>query len=96
MLKRMTEAWVYILRCSDNSFYTGWTSNLERRLAQHSAGKGSRYTNSRRPVELIAAFAMADRKAALREEARIKRLSRTQKLELVEHHSAQVLRAQWP
>lgn len=85
----MAEAWVYILRCSDDSFYTGWTSNLERRLAQHCAGKGSRYTASRRPVELMVAIPMADRSAALREEARIKRLSRREKLEFLKRTGVQ-------
>jgi putative endonuclease len=79
----MGDAWVYILQCRDGSFYTGWTNNIERRLATHSAGKASRYTASRLPVQLMAVFPMADRTAAMREEARIKRLSREQKLTLV-------------
>jgi putative endonuclease len=79
----MSDAWVYILRCRDGSFYTGWTSNLEQRLAKHSAGDASRYTASRRPIELMIAFPMTDRSAALREESRIKRLSRAGKLELI-------------
>jgi putative endonuclease len=79
----MTDAWVYMLCCRDGSLYTGWTNDLERRLARHSAGKASRYTASRLPVELAFALPMADRAAAMREEARIKRLPRTQKLGLV-------------
>jgi putative endonuclease len=79
----LTEAWVYMLRCRDGSLYTGWTSDLERRLARHRAGKASRYTASRLPVELALALPMADRSAARREEARIKRLDRAGKLELV-------------
>jgi putative endonuclease len=79
----MADAWVYILRCADGSLYTGWTVDLERRLASHLAGDGSRYTRSRLPVELVASFAMADASAARREEARIKRLSRAAKLALV-------------
>jgi putative endonuclease len=79
----MADAWVYILRCTDGSLYTGWTVDLERRLASHLAGDGSRYTRSRLPVELVASFAMADASAARREEARIKRLSRAAKLALV-------------
>ena len=61
-------AWVYILRCGDGSLYTGWTVDLERRLARHRAGTASRYTRSRLPVELLASFAMADaaRRAARR------------------------------
>lgn len=80
----MSEAWVYVLRCGDGSLYTGWTNNLERRLARHAEGKGSRYTASRLPVELAAAWPMPDRGAAMREELRIKGLPRAQKLELIE------------
>ncbi len=79
----MSDAWVYMLRCGDGSLYTGWTNDLERRVAKHMAGKASRYTASRLPVELAFARAMADRAAAMREELRIKRLSRTQKLALI-------------
>jgi len=76
-------AFVYLLRCQDGSLYCGWTSDLDRRLAAHRAGRGSRYTASRLPVDLAFARPMADRSAALREEARIKRLTRAQKLALV-------------
>jgi putative endonuclease len=79
----MTEAWVYLLRCRDGSLYTGWTVNLEHRLARHRAGAASRYTASRLPVDLELAIPMADRTAARREEARIKRLSRDEKLALL-------------
>ena len=79
----MSDAWVYILRCADGSLYTGWTVDLERRLASHMAGLGSRYTRSRLPVELVASFAMADATGARREEVRIKRLPRAAKLALV-------------
>ncbi|MGD1051954.1 MAG: GIY-YIG nuclease family protein [Solirubrobacteraceae bacterium] len=78
----MSDAWVYILRCADGSLYTGWTVDVERRLAAHRAGSGARYTRSRLPVELLASFAMDDAGAARREEARIKRLPRAQKLAL--------------
>ena len=78
-----TAAWVYVLRCADGSLYTGWTVDLERRLAAHDAGTASRYTRSRLPVELAASWAQPDRSAALREEARIKRLTRAAKLRLL-------------
>ncbi len=84
----MTEAWVYLLRCRDGSLYTGWTVDLERRLARHRAGTASRYTASRLPVELQLALPMPDRTAARREEARIKRLTRAAKLALVAVSSA--------
>jgi putative endonuclease len=79
----MPEAWVYLLRCRDGSLYTGWTIDLERRLARHRSGVASRYTASRLPVELELAIPMADRTAARREEARIKRLPRPAKLALL-------------
>ncbi len=79
----MTDAWVYLLRCRDGSLYTGWTIDVEARLARHQAGRASRYTASRRPVELAVAIPMPDRSAARREEARIKRLTRPEKLALI-------------
>jgi putative endonuclease len=77
-------AYVYLLRCADDSLYCGWTTDVERRLAAHGAGIASRYTRSRLPVELAAVITVEDRSAALREEARIKRLPRAAKLRLVE------------
>jgi putative endonuclease len=74
---------VYLLRCADDSLYCGWTTDVRRRLAAHSSGAASRYTRSRRPVELAAVISVADRCAALREEARIKRLGRAAKLRLI-------------
>jgi putative endonuclease len=85
----MSEAWVYILRCRDGSLYTGWTNDLTKRFATHAAGKASRYTASRLPVELAASWSMPDRRSAMREELRIKRLSREQKLALLERDGAQ-------
>ncbi|MCX6946897.1 MAG: GIY-YIG nuclease family protein [Verrucomicrobia bacterium] len=51
-------AWVYVLRCRDGSLYTGWTNRLEMRLRAHQAGKGSKYTRSRLPICLVAAWRM--------------------------------------
>jgi len=79
----MDDAWVYMLRCRDGSLYTGWTNDLDKRLARHLDGKASRYTASRLPVELAAAWPMSDRRAAMREESRIKKLPRREKLTLV-------------
>ena len=73
-----------MLRCRDGSVYTGWTSDLDRRMARHQAGKASRYTASRLPVQLALALPMADRTTARREEARIKMLPRSQKLALID------------
>ena len=80
----MTGPHVYLLRCADGTLYCGWTVDLERRLAAHSAGKGARYTRSRLPVELAAAWAMESASAARREEARIKALPRRAKLALLD------------
>ena len=74
---------MYLLRGRDGSLYTGWTVDLERRLALHHSGVASHYTASRLPVELALAIPMSDRTAARREEARIKRLPRTAKLALL-------------
>ncbi len=79
----MPDAWVYMLCCADGSLYTGWSTDVERRLARHRAGKASRYTASRLPVELAFVAPMIDRAAARREEARIKRLDRAGKLALI-------------
>jgi putative endonuclease len=84
----MSEAWVYMLRCADGSLYTGWSTDVSRRLERHRAGKASRYTASRLPVELELVLPMADRSAAMREEARIKRLDRAAKLALLGAHRA--------
>ena len=74
---------MYLLRCRDGSLYTGWTVDLERRLARHRSGVASHYIASRLPVELALAIPMSDRTAARREEARIKRLPRRAKLALL-------------
>jgi putative endonuclease len=77
---------VYLLRCGDGSLYCGWTPDLDARLAKlakHAAGRASRYTRSRLPVELVWSQQVPDRSAAMREEWRIKRLSRAQKLALI-------------
>jgi len=84
----MPEAWVYMLRCGDGSLYTGWSTDVHARLARHRSGRASRYTASRQPVELALALPMADRGAAMREEARIKGLDRAAKLALIALHGA--------
>ena len=77
-------AWVYLLSCADGSLYCGWTTDVERRLAVHASGRGARYTRGRLPVALALALPMPDARSARREEARIKRLSRSAKLALLE------------
>ena len=72
-----------MLRCADGTLYCGWTVDVEQRLAAHNAGRASRYTRSRLPVELAWSQPLPDRSAARREEARIKGLPRAQKLALI-------------
>jgi len=74
---------VYLLRCRDGSLYAGAAVDLERRLAEHRAGRASRYTRSRLPVELTWSLEVPTWSEALREEARVKRLRRAEKEELV-------------
>lgn len=73
----------YLVRCADGSLYAGWTTDLDRRVAAHNAGTGARYTRSRLPVELAWSVELPDASAARREEARLKRLTRAEKLALV-------------
>jgi len=74
---------VYVLRCSDGSLYTGWTTDLERRLREHRTSRASKYTRSRLPVELAGSFAVSDATAARKLEAKLKALPRKLKLELL-------------
>jgi len=76
-------AFVYLLGCGDTSLYCGWTFDVERRLAAHRSGRGARYTRSRLPLELAGVLAQPDAASARREEARIKRLPRREKLALI-------------
>lgn len=72
--------WVYVLLCSDNSLYCGITTDLERRLGQHNAGTGARYTRGRGPVKLLYSSMVAAKEVALREECAFKALSRKKKI----------------
>jgi len=76
----------YILECSDGTFYTGWTNDPERRIAQHNKGRGARYTKTRRPVKLVYLEEQPDKIAALKRERAIKKMRRTQKSKLVDEH----------
>jgi putative endonuclease len=81
---RSDSSWsVYILRCADRSLYTGVSTDVPRRVRQHNAGVASRYTRSRLPLQLAYREPSADRGAALRREAAIKRLSRRLKERLI-------------
>ena len=74
----------YILKCSDNSLYTGWTNDITHRLKMHNAGKGAKYTRGRGPVELVYLEEFETKQEAMSKEAKIKRLTRKEKLLLIE------------
>lgn len=80
----MSSYYTYILKCKDGTLYTGIATDLQRRLAQHNGeGKlGSKYTRARRPVALVYSIEFGDRASASKEEARIKKLKRQEKLNL--------------
>ena len=75
---------VYILRCSDGSYYTGITNNLTKRVATHNRGKGSKYVRSRLPAVVVWSYDAASRSIALRIEAEIKTLSHAHKQCLID------------
>ncbi len=76
-------AFVYIVECSDGTYYTGYTAHLERRVAAHNAGRGGRYTRTRRPVKLVFSEEQPDRPSAMRREVALKRLSHQRKAALI-------------
>lgn len=76
--------YLYILECADKTLYTGITTDLARRIAEHRGAKlGAKYTSARRPVKLVYSKKFKNRSAALKEEARIKKLKKSKKLELI-------------
>lgn len=80
----MNGYYVYIVKCSDKTLYAGWKNNLEKRVQEHNDGKnGSKYTRARRPVRLVYTEACSCLSEALKREARIRKLSRWGKLELI-------------
>ncbi len=83
---------VYIVRCSDDTLYTGWAVDVAARVKQHNAGRGAKYTRARRPVKLIYSEEHASRAEAMRRERAVKRLPRAKKLQLVSKKS----RGSWP
>lgn len=74
--------YVYILECADGTLYTGITTDVNKRLDTHNKGKGAKYTRGRRPVVLLASFPVETKSIALKEEYRIKQLTREEKLKL--------------
>jgi len=77
-------AYTYIVRCADGTLYTGWTDDIEKRLAAHNSGHGAKYTRSRRPVTLVHLETFDTKEAAMSREWHIKRLSRAAKLTLID------------
>ena len=76
--------YTYILKCRDGSLYTGWTNDLEQRVAAHNTGKGAKYTKARRPVELVYFEEFETKEQAMKREYVIKQMARKDKLELVQ------------
>ena len=75
--------YTYILKCKDDSLYTGWTNDLKKRITSHNAGKGAKYTKARRPVELVYYEEFQTREEAMKREYAIKQLSRKEKEALI-------------
>jgi putative endonuclease len=80
-------SYTYMLRCSDGSFYTGWTNNLAARVATHNSGKGGKYTRARLPVDLVYYEEFETKQEAMSREWHIKRLTHSQKCALLENGS---------
>ena len=80
-------AYTYILRCADGTLYTGWTNDIEKRLAAHNAGKGAKYTKPRLPVERVYFEKHETKEEAMSREYAIKQLTRTQKETLIASRS---------
>ena len=75
--------YAYLVRCSDNSLYAGWTNNIERRIKSHNDGTGAKYTKSRRPVTLAYLEEFETKSEAMKREAALKKMTHKQKEELV-------------
>jgi putative endonuclease len=84
MIRKNKDWWVYIVKCSDGSLYTGITTELERRISEHNDSiKGAKYTRTRRPIYLVHSETHHDRSTASKRESYIKNLSRNEKLKLI-------------
>ena len=76
--------WIYVIECADGSFYTGYTTDVERRVREHDRGEGAKYTRGRTPVELVHAERFESKSAAMSREYEVKQLTRREKERLVE------------
>ncbi|MFB6196742.1 MAG: GIY-YIG nuclease family protein [Halobacteriaceae archaeon] len=81
-------AYVYVVKCSDDSYYTGWTTDVGRRLGEHQAQEGAKYTRGRTPVELVHVESYESRSEAMSRECAIKRMSRSEKEKLIHESDA--------
>ena len=79
--------YVYIVECSDGSLYTGWTTDVAKRVEAHNSGKGAKYTRSRRPVKLVYTEELPTKEEALSREAQIKKLTSVNKRQLISSYS---------
>lgn len=79
--------YVYILKCKDDTLYTGYTNDLKKRLKVHSEGKGAKYTRCRLPVTLVYYEELSDKSSAMKRECAIKKLTRVSKLELIKNYT---------
>lgn len=77
--------YVYIARCADGTLYTGWTTDLIKREKTHNDGKGAKYTKSRTPIKIVYSEVFDDKETAMSREWHIKRLTRAEKLKLIEN-----------
>lgn len=77
-------SYTYIVECSDGTYYTGWTKDIEKRIKAHNEGKGAKYTRPRTPVKLVYLEESGTRQQAMQREAQIKRLTRRQKEQLIQ------------
>ena len=75
--------YVYILKCADDTYYTGYTNDLKRRIKQHNAGEGAKYTKGRRPVELVHSEQFETKSEAMQREYEIKQFKRQRKIEII-------------
>lgn len=80
----MKSQYVYILHCADNTYYTGWTTDIQNRIKNHNTGKGAKYTKNRRPVKLVHLEEFETKSQALKREYEIKQFTRKEKEELIQ------------
>lgn len=79
--------YTYILECADGTYYTGWTTHVQKRVDVHNSGKGAKYTKNRLPVKVLATWAFQNKSEAMKFEAWVKKLPRQEKVKLVSSYS---------